>query len=84
MSNMNEHTGREVTVSISDDWWFRGVIEHSDNGMVKVAGPTEYPALSGYYPSTDVTLLPQKEKCTCRCMQGKHCGGCGHEGCGYR
>ena len=27
----------------------------------------------------------QKAKtiCNCRCREGKHCGGCGHEGCGY-
>ena len=23
------------------------------------------------------------DECTCRCQQGRHCGGCGHEGCGY-
>ena len=23
------------------------------------------------------------DKCTCRCNKGQHCGGCGHEGCGY-
>jgi hypothetical protein len=21
--------------------------------------------------------------CTCRCREGRHCGGCGHPGCGY-
>jgi hypothetical protein len=21
--------------------------------------------------------------CNCRCKQGRNCGGCGHEGCGY-
>lgn len=24
------------------------------------------------------------ETCNCRCRQGRHCGGCGHEGCGYK
>ena len=23
------------------------------------------------------------EVCTCRCREGRHCGGCGHPGCGY-
>lgn len=23
------------------------------------------------------------EPCECRCQQAKHCGGCGHYGCGY-
>lgn len=30
-----------------------------------------------------VKTPPKKEVCDCRCMQGKNCGGCGHEGCGY-
>jgi hypothetical protein len=29
-----------------------------------------------------LALIPT-EKCTCRCREGKHCGGCGHDGCGY-
>lgn len=28
-------------------------------------------------------LVPAPNTCTCRCMQGSHCGGCGHPGCGY-
>lgn len=35
----------------------------------------EYPAhLQGQAPGP----------CPCRCQQGRHCGGCGHAGCGYR
>lgn len=24
------------------------------------------------------------DTCKCRCREGKHCGGCGHEGCNYQ
>jgi hypothetical protein len=24
------------------------------------------------------------DQCECRCREGRHCGGCGHAGCGYR
>ena len=28
--------------------------------------------------------LSEDDECTCRCNEGRHCGGCGHAGCGYR
>jgi hypothetical protein len=58
----NSHIGAEVTVTLGDDWWFRGVIEHGDGTMVKVRGPEEYPALSGYYPLADVELIEEARR----------------------
>lgn len=26
---------------------------------------------------------PPPDPCKCRCKEGKHCGGCGHPGCGF-
>lgn len=31
-----------------------------------------------------VNLAKKYEVCRCRCTEGRHCGGCGHDGCGYR
>jgi hypothetical protein len=32
----------------------------------------------------EIARAKQYEPCKCRCQLGRHCGGCGHEGCGYK
>lgn len=53
-------------------------------GMFTVVAEGE--ALVG--PQGDVELhtrpVTPPGPCTCRCNEGRHCGGCGHAGCGYR
>jgi hypothetical protein len=39
---------------------------------------------AAYFLEDQAELTKPYEPCNCRCRLGRHCGGCGHEGCGYR
>lgn len=36
------------------------------------------------YTAGIIKHLAKPATCNCRCMRGENCGGCGHDGCGFR
>lgn len=50
--------------------------------FLTMIGHTPAPVLDEMLPPARVVEL-EPERCTCRCQQAQHCGGCGHPGCGY-
>lgn len=59
------------------------IFTNGENGVVLTADQADaLIAMIEGAPMLPVhALIP--DKCNCRCNEGRHCGGCGHEGCGY-